>query len=74
MYRDAGTLPVLQAVKPRGESMDSRHQKDAMSTDHKTRTDDEHLHEVDKQHLKQSEKPDLELIPKPAEKAGDKTE
>ncbi len=54
--------------------MDSRHQKDAMSTDHKTRTDDEHLHEVDKQHLKQSEKADLELIPKPAEKAGDKTE
>lgn len=46
--------------------MDTRHQKDAMSTDHKTRTDDEHIHEQDKQQLKQSEKDekDADLIPK----------
>jgi hypothetical protein len=50
--------------------MDTRHQKDAMSTDHKTRTEDEHLHELDKRQLKQSEKDkkDVDLIPKPAEK------
>lgn len=50
--------------------MDTRHQKDAMSTDHKTRTEDEHLHELDKRQLKQSErdKKDVDLIPKPAEK------
>jgi hypothetical protein len=46
--------------------MDTRHQKDAMSTDHKTRTDDEHIHEQDKQQLRQSEKDekDADLIPK----------
>jgi hypothetical protein len=51
--------------------MDTRHQKDAMSTDHKTRTDDEHIHELDKRHLKQSEKDekDADLIPKPGGKA-----
>lgn len=56
--------------------MDTRHQKDAMSTDHKTRTDDEHIHEQDKRNLKQSEKDadDADLIPKPAEKLGDKKE
>jgi hypothetical protein len=50
--------------------MDTRHQKDAMSTDHKTRTDDEHIHEQDKRQLKQSEKDekDTGLIPKTAEK------
>ena len=50
--------------------MDTRHQKDAMSTDHKTRTEDEHLHEQDKRQLKQSEKDkkDTDLIPKPGEK------
>jgi hypothetical protein len=50
--------------------MDTRHQKDAMSTDHKTRTEDERLHELDKRQLKQSEKDkkDADLIPKPAEK------
>ena len=32
-----------------------KHQKDAMATDKKTRTDDEHIHEQDKAHLKQSE-------------------
>jgi len=50
--------------------MDTRHQKDAMSTDHKTRTEDEHLHEMDKQQLKQSEKDekDADLIPKPGAK------
>ena len=50
--------------------MDTRHQKDAMSTDHKTRTDDEHIHEQDKQQLRQSEKDEKEadLIPKQAER------
>lgn len=56
--------------------MDTRHQKDAMSTDHKTRTEDERLHELDKRLLKQSEKDekDADLIPKPADKAGDEKE
>jgi len=60
-----------QAVYRRGGEMDTRHQKDAMSTDHKTRTDDEHIHELDKRHLKQSEKDekDADLIPKPGGKA-----
>jgi hypothetical protein len=51
--------------------MDTRHQKDAMSTDHKTRTDDEHIHEQDKRELKQSEKDekDVNLIPKPRQKS-----
>lgn len=55
--------------------MDTRHQKDAMSTDHKTRTVDEHLHEMDKRHLKQSEKDeeDTDLIPKPGEKPAAET-
>ena len=50
--------------------MDTRHQKDAMSTDHKTRTQDEHLHEMDKQNLRQSEKDekDADLIPKQGKK------
>jgi len=50
--------------------MDTRHQKDAMSTDHKTRTDDEHIHEQDKQQLRQSEKDEKNtgLIPKQAER------
>jgi hypothetical protein len=29
-----------------------QHQKDAITTDQKNRTDDEHLHEEDKRHLK----------------------
>ena len=51
--------------------MDTRHQKDAMSTDYKTRTDDERIHEQDKRHFRQSEKDekDVGLIPKPAEKS-----
>jgi len=51
--------------------MDTRHQKDAMSTDHKTRTDDEHIHEQDKRQLKQSEKDEKEtdLIPKQGERS-----
>jgi hypothetical protein len=55
--------------------MDTRHQKDAMSTDHKTRTDDEHIHEQDKQHLKQSEKDekDADLIPKQGERSAAET-
>jgi len=56
----------FQGVHLRGGEMDTRHQKDAMSTDHKTRTEDEHLHEMDKRNLKQSEK-DADLIPKPGE-------
>jgi len=42
-----------------------------MSTDHKTRTDDEHIHEQDKRQLKQSEKDEKEadLIPKQGEKS-----
>lgn len=50
--------------------MDTRHQKDAMSTDHKTRTADEHLYELDKREFQQSEKDekDANLIPKPGEK------
>jgi hypothetical protein len=61
----------FQAVYQRGGDMDTRHQKDAMSTDHKTRTDDEHIHELDKRQLKQSEKDekDVDLIPKPGGKA-----
>jgi len=50
--------------------MDPRHLKDAMSTDHKTRTDDEHIHEQDKRELKQSEKDEknTDLIPKQTER------
>jgi len=61
----------LQAVYLRGGEMDTRHQKDAMATDHKTRTDDEHIHEQDKRQLKQSEKDEKEadLIPKQGEKS-----
>ncbi|HEY1951630.1 MAG TPA: hypothetical protein VGG76_02395 [Gemmatimonadaceae bacterium] len=33
-----------------------QHQKDAITTDQKFRTDDEHLREIDKRHLKESEK------------------
>jgi hypothetical protein len=68
--QNVGTLPVLKAVHLRGEDMDPRHLKDAMSTDHKTRTDDEHIHEQDKRELKQSEKEEknTDLIPKQAER------
>ena len=56
--------------------MDTRHQKDAMSTDHKTRTQDERLHELDKRRFQQSEKDekDADLIPKSADKLGDEKE
>jgi hypothetical protein len=43
------------------------HQKKAITTDQKFRTDDEHLHELDKRHLKESEK-DPGFIPKPNQK------
>lgn len=43
------------------------HQKKAITTDQKFRTDDEHLHELDKKHLKETEK-DPQLIPKQADK------
>lgn len=40
------------------------HQKKAITTDQKFRTDDEHLHELDKRHLQKS-KQDPGFIPKP---------
>lgn len=40
------------------------HQKKAIATDQKYRTDDEHIHELDKKDLKESEEQDPELIPK----------
>jgi hypothetical protein len=43
------------------------HQKKAITTDQKFRTDDEHIHELDKRRLKESEEPDPELIPKRGE-------
>jgi hypothetical protein len=50
------------------------HQKKAITTDQKFKAEDEHIHEMDKQRVKESEQQDPELIPKPAEKAGDKKE
>jgi hypothetical protein len=51
-----------------------QHQKDAITTDQKTRTDDEHIHEADKRHLKvDSEKLDVvsqAKKPTPAPKKG----
>ncbi|MDQ6768782.1 MAG: hypothetical protein M3Z54_02205 [Gemmatimonadota bacterium] len=44
-----------------------KHQKDAITTDQKFRTDDEHLHELDKRHLKES-KEGPGLIPKSGKK------
>jgi hypothetical protein len=44
------------------------HQKKAITTDQKYRTDDEKIHEIDKRLVKESEEPDPELIPKPANK------
>jgi hypothetical protein len=50
------------------------HQKKAITTDQKFRTDDEHIHEQEKRHLKESEG-DTELIPQKGEKAdGEKKE
>ena len=45
------------------------HQKKAITTDQKYRTDDEHIHELDKQRLKESEEQNPELIPKRDEKS-----
>ena len=47
------------------------HQKKAITTDQKYRTDDEHMHEQDKQNLKESEV-NSGTVPKPAEKTADK--
>ena len=47
------------------------HQKKAITTDQKYRTDDERIHEQDKQRLKESEEPDPELIPKQGKAAAD---
>jgi hypothetical protein len=51
------------------EGMDTNweHQKKAITTDQKNRTDDEHIHERDKRHLKESEE-DAGFVPKPTEK------
>jgi hypothetical protein len=43
------------------------HQKKAITTDQKNRTDDEHIHELDKRHLKESEK-NPGIIPEPTDK------
>jgi hypothetical protein len=43
-----------------------KHQKDAITTDQKNRTDDEHIHEIDKRHLRESES-EASVIPKPGE-------
>jgi hypothetical protein len=40
-----------------------KHQKDAITTDQKFRTDDERMHEIDKRHLKEVEK-EASSIPK----------
>jgi hypothetical protein len=50
------------------------HQKKAITTDQKYRTDDEHIHEIDKRRLKESEEQDPELIPKQPDKAADEKE
>lgn len=50
------------------------HQKKAVTTDQKFRTDDEHLHEIDKRHLKEDEKDSASLIPKPAKKPDEEKE
>jgi hypothetical protein len=47
-----------------------QHQKDAITTDQKFRTDDEHLHEIDKRHLKESEE-NPNRIPSRRDKAKD---
>jgi hypothetical protein len=41
-----------------------QHQKDAITTDQKNRTDDEHIHEADKRHLKVDSE-DLKGAPRP---------
>lgn len=48
----------------------AQHQKDAITTDQKTRVDDEHLHEVDKRRVKESEKA-ASPIPKEQKDDGD---
>jgi hypothetical protein len=67
----AGTLPVLIQRKPGEEAMKTNweHQKKAIVTDQKYRTDDEKIHEMDMHRVKESEEPDPELIPKQADKA-----
>jgi hypothetical protein len=43
------------------------HQKEAITTDQKNRTEDEHLRELDKRHLKESEE-DPNIIPQRSKK------
>jgi hypothetical protein len=43
-----------------------QHQKDAITTDQKNRTDDQRVHQEDKQHFKASEK-EKKIIPAPTE-------
>jgi len=69
-----GTVPVtLQISTPGRKEMKTNweHQKKAITTDQKYRTDDEHMHEQDKQNLKESEV-NSGTVPKPAEKTADK--
>ncbi len=61
-----GTVPVRVESEHSDEDevkTNWEHQKKAITTDQKFRTDDEHLHELDKKHLKETEK-DPQLIPK----------
>jgi hypothetical protein len=43
-----------------------KHQKDAITTDQKNRTDDDRIHEIEKRHLRESES-EPNVIPKPGE-------
>jgi hypothetical protein len=54
----AGTLSEHQGrARQREDGMKTNweHQKEAITTDQKNRTEDEHLRELDKRHLKESE-------------------
>ena len=48
-----------------------QHQKDAITTDQKTRVDDEHIHEMDKRRVKGTETQEAAEIPRQQTKAGD---
>jgi hypothetical protein len=72
-----GTVPVPLAGILRSEDgmkTNWEHQKKAITTDQKFRTDDEHLHELDKRQLKESEAKDPALIPKQGGKPADDEE
>lgn len=48
-----------------------QHQKDAITTDQKTRVDDEHIHEMDKRRVKATETEEAAEVPREQKKAGD---